>query len=313
MTVPRLHSNSLVRLAALAFVLPATVCAQPLVDGLVVFGDSLSDPGNVYVLTGEQSLAPFAPVPSAPYMIGGHHFTNGETWVEQLAYELSAPGGAGPALRDQRAFTNYAFGGARARSVGPFDLSAQVASYLASRGGAADAGSLFVVWAGPNDVRDALALLAVDPAGAGALIHDAAQALADNVQVLAGAGARTLLIPNSPNLALLPAVRALGPGAQAAALWLSMQYNGALELAIATLETSAPSLDIVYFDVFGLLNEVVATPEPFGLTNTEKPCLSFGVTGDFLCRDAQRYLFWDGVHPTRAAHAILAGAALDTL
>jgi phospholipase/lecithinase/hemolysin len=33
------------------------------------FGDSLSDPGNVYELTGETSKAPYDLIPSAPYAI----------------------------------------------------------------------------------------------------------------------------------------------------------------------------------------------------------------------------------------------------
>ena len=32
----------------------------------VVFGDSLSDPGNFYIAFGLSSEAPFAPIPSAP-------------------------------------------------------------------------------------------------------------------------------------------------------------------------------------------------------------------------------------------------------
>ena len=56
-------------------------------------GDSLSDPGNAFALTGEQSVPPYDTldpflVPSAPYARGGHHLSNGATWVEQLGKTL---------------------------------------------------------------------------------------------------------------------------------------------------------------------------------------------------------------------------------
>jgi phospholipase/lecithinase/hemolysin len=47
----------------------------------IVFGDSLSDPGNYYSIYGQVSEAPFAPIPSAPYDEHGHHFSNGRTWI----------------------------------------------------------------------------------------------------------------------------------------------------------------------------------------------------------------------------------------
>ena len=51
----------------------------------IVFGDSLCDAGNTFAATGEASRPPFLSVPAAPYSIGGHHFSNGSTWVELLA------------------------------------------------------------------------------------------------------------------------------------------------------------------------------------------------------------------------------------
>ena len=52
-------------------------------DRLFVFGDSLSDPGNRFAVTGETAHPPFVPVPDSAYGVGGHHFSNGRTWVER--------------------------------------------------------------------------------------------------------------------------------------------------------------------------------------------------------------------------------------
>jgi len=72
-------------LAVAAVTVPTS--AQTGFAGLVVFGTSLSDPGNAFALRGEASQAPDYQVdpflvPSAPYSRGGHHFSNGATWVE---------------------------------------------------------------------------------------------------------------------------------------------------------------------------------------------------------------------------------------
>ena len=61
---------------------------------IVVFGTSFSDPGNAYALTGATTVPPYDTldpflVPSAPYAVGGgHHFSNGETRIEQLGRSI---------------------------------------------------------------------------------------------------------------------------------------------------------------------------------------------------------------------------------
>ena len=72
------------------FAAPGWAAAQSRFSGIVVFGTSLSDPGNAFALVGDQSTPPdfmLNPllIPSAPYARGGHHFSNGATWVEQFA------------------------------------------------------------------------------------------------------------------------------------------------------------------------------------------------------------------------------------
>ncbi len=59
-------------------------------DCHVVFGTSLSDPGKASALARKASQTPYSeldefPIPSSPYAIGGHHFSAGTTWIEQLA------------------------------------------------------------------------------------------------------------------------------------------------------------------------------------------------------------------------------------
>lgn len=287
-------------------------------DRVVVFGDSLSDPGNVFVTTGQYSVRPFAPIPSAPYVIGGFHFTNGSTWVERLSWTLGSPSGAGPALRAPQWFANYAFGGARARAGAPGgspDLGAQLGMYFANSGGLADDDSLYVLWFGSNDVRDALEALALDPTGAQsvAIVQAAIAALGNNIVTLWSAGARTFLVPNVPNIALTPAVASQPPEVRAAAAGLSVAYNAGLAQLLDGLGAQLPATRIVRVDVFALLAAVIATPGAYGLTNTTEPCLRFGVIVDAICDAPRRYVFWDAIHPTATVHGILARHAAAAL
>jgi phospholipase/lecithinase/hemolysin len=279
-------------------------------ERLVVFGDSLSDPGNAFVLTGELSHKPYALIPDAPYARGGHHFSNGKTWIEQLAVQLHSRG-AGPAFRTP-AFHNYAVGGARARAASPFDLATEVGAYLSNPVSANQ--TLFVIFIGSNDVRDAIVALQTDPGGAtsAAILGQAITAIADSIVALQGAGAHTFLIANVPNLALVPAISAQGPTAQFAAYALSTSFNTALTDTLTALAAALP-VSITRLDIFDILSAVVSDAQAFDLENVSEPCIIPGTTRKAVCNRPDDYLFWDGIHPTRAGHALLAQAALDVL
>jgi phospholipase/lecithinase/hemolysin len=304
-------------LTALMFVLTlssAPAWAEDEHNRLVFFGDSLSDPGNYYLAFGQVSQAPFAPIPDAPYDIGGHHYTDGRTWAEQLAAQLDTPFSGRPALASPGQFTNYAVGRARARANAPafsaYDLSSQVGLFLTDFRGHARADAIYVIWIGANDLDDALQALATDPSGAtsGAIAQTAIETVAANIEALYAAGARTFLIPDLPDLGDTPAVRAVGPAAVGAAAQLTGLYNQGLQQALAQLQV-LPQAHFIQFDVDGLVQQVIADPAAFGLDDVVDACLAFFTTVDPICARPRRHLFWDGIHPTVAGHEILEHAA----
>src|SRR5688500_1659863 len=196
-----------IALLACALAAPAAAAERAPFDRIVVFGTSLSDPGNAFVLLGthgtppDYSLDPFL-VPDRPYAKGGQHFSNGPTWVEQLAQRLGLAASANPAFRggDSPA-SNYAVGGARARPVGNFHLEAQVNAFLRDVGGSAPVRPLYVIEMGGNDLRDALvAGLTAGPAAAQAVVEEAVGAIAGNIMTLYAAGARSVLGGNAPDI-----------------------------------------------------------------------------------------------------------------
>jgi len=252
--------------------------AQPVYSELVVFGDSLSDPGNAFVLTGEASIPPYDLIPDAPYARGGHHFTNGETWIEMLAKALHR--NTGPAFRTHKAFANYAVGGARARDFGQIDLTTEVGLFISDGGGQVPSDALYTVFIGGNDIRDAIEALAADASGVTSIqiIEAAITAIYDNMTALIASGATDFLIVNAPDLSLVPAVALQGEKAEYFAKLLSNEFNTGLTVILDILSQN-PSTTIRTVDIFALFNTVVTTPDAFGFVNVEDPCINYVNSG----------------------------------
>jgi phospholipase/lecithinase/hemolysin len=297
-------------LAAAVAIVPAA--AQGSFGRIVVFGTSLSDPGNAFALRGAASTPPdyhLDPllVPGAPYATGGLHFSNGATWIEQFARSRGLAGNVRPALlsADPNA-SNYAVGGARAREDGQnFNLSQQVNAFLQQFGGVAPSDALYVVEMGGNDVRDAL--LAYSSGGAGEILDAADTAIEQNITALHRAGARNFLLWSAPNVGLTPALRRydqLSPGAAFLATSLSFGFNRLLDQTVVDL-SGLEGITIRRLDSFALTTAIVANRDAFGLANVTAACVTPNVA-PFTCASPDEYLFWDGIHPTRAAHGIIA-------
>ena len=293
--------------------------AQSPYDRIVVFGDSLSDPGNVFAATHahvtppDYSLDEFL-VPGAPYARGGHHLSNGATWIEQFARPLGLAVSAQPAFRDSNPFaSNFAVATARARDDGRgFDLGDQVQAFLARSGGVAPSGALYVIELGINDVRDAL--VAFPSGGSGTILQAALASIADAITTLHAAGARHVLVWNVPDVGLTPALRLADtqmPGTALLASLLTQEFNDSLAVVLGGL-SFLPDIQLVPFDAAGLIAAIVADPSAFGLTDVVSPCVAPN-TPPFACRDFGSFLFWDGIHPTAAAHAIVARTVASLL
>jgi outer membrane lipase/esterase len=157
----RLFAASTLAVAALAAPLQAWAYSE-----LVIFGDSLSDTGNIGAALGPASWEGPPPagdhVPSAPYAPYGVS-SHGPVWASSFASQLGL--GAVPSLPGG---TNFALGGARTGTDGagpcglPWSLVTQLGSFLSATGGVADGNALCVVAGGGNNLRDAAVALS-DP------------------------------------------------------------------------------------------------------------------------------------------------------
>ena len=319
--------------AALAAAVPTLSARQHApYSGIVVFGTSLSDSGNAFALRGgtdtppDYDLSPLL-VPNTPYTRGGHHFSDGATWVEQFARSLGLAGTVRPAYGSNSPIaTNYAVGAARACDA-PGDenvnLADQVAAFLADSSGVAPSEALYAIEMGGNDVRDGIvAALGVLQRGgtlqqavqaAAPILACAQQGIQTAIVTLQQAGARDFLVWTAPDLGLTPAIRSLDPGAMQVATFLSTLFNTQMLLpTVQALDQASADIDIAVLDAFTLLRQITANPVNFGLTTTTTACVTPSAE-PFFCQVVDDYLFWDGIHPTRAAHALVAHEAARVL
>ncbi len=295
---------------------PRPASAQAPYSGIVVFGTSLSDPGNAFALTGDHGLPPdftlsMLNIPASPYAKGGHHFSDGATWIEQYARTI----GLGDSVKAAFATTdprvsNYAVGGARAWQAGGANLATQVGTFLARTGNVATPTALYVVEMGGNDIRDALLA-----AGVGgnpiAILEQAIAAIDANIRTLHARGAREFLVWTAPNVGAAPAVLMLGPATAVGATNLSAYFNFRLQQTLATLRTDLAGSYFGVFDSFAIMNGIIAAPPSYGLTTVTTACVA--LNEPFTCQNPGDFLFWDGIHPTKAGHSILAQRAAEII
>ncbi len=283
----------------------------------IFFGDSLTDAGYFRPML-IQMVGPNGAI------IG--QFTNNPNyvWSQYLADYYgsnAAPAWTGNTTANPTLAggNNWAVGGARTgtNAVGGLgytpSIAAQYARYL-SAGNTVDPGALYTIWGGAND----LFAVAANPAQAQAIIGGAVTAQIGVIGALTQAGAQYILVPTLPDLGLTPDSRAGGAAGMAQGTALATAYNNALFGGLAS-----SNLRVIPLDTFHFLQEVVANPSAYGISNVSgKACLTQPPPAggsSLFCSPASMvpggasYLFADGVHPTSAAHQALADFAISVI
>jgi phospholipase/lecithinase/hemolysin len=183
---------------------------------------------------------------------------------------------------------------------------AQVGQFLSSIPAFNPADTLFFLWGGPNDLLLASALSNNDPAALMKAAGDAVVNLATLVGTLAdpSVGARQFLVPNMPNLGATPFGLASGPANAAALTALSQGFNAGLATAMGQLD-QLPNVDVTVFDTYAFFEQVRTNPGAYGFANVTQACLG---SLSALAAGCPGFLFFDEIHPTKAANVILGGA-----
>ena len=313
---------------------------------LYVFGDSLSDTGNIGRWTFDSSSHPLYD----------------EILAKNIGTTLTPSSKGG---------LNYAEGGGVAVPGLDSDYTTQdqVKSYLASTGGKADPNGLYIHWIGGNDL--AAAALSLNPISAVEIATNSATQAASQVNDLLKAGAGTVVVPTVPNIGLTPVLMegiiqvGLLPVQQqaleAAYKYLNAQntpdndarteaihnalkasttagldselvqdllskgliaaYDALKSVAGGLTDTYNTTEDIALaktggniarVDINGLFNEVIADPNLYGFANTAGTACPVGTSASECTSNlpgfdsSKAFLFADHFHPTPQAHALIA-------
>lgn len=318
-------------------------CYAAAIDKIVVFGDSMSDNGNIFSLTTlAHKTIPLIPIipKDPPYYQG--RFSNGPVWVDNLAQAMNVPE------------LNYAYGGSWAEPILdsgmiiPFGLGMQVNFYLVSA--ALDFNKeqhLYVIWSGGNDYVGGRS----DPEYA---TSNTVASIKAQIEWLIYYGAKNILVMNLPDLGTIPEVTANGSDATAIATRVSQLHNQKLADMIAKEKGANTDVKIVLADITRYFNDIIASPEKYGLKNVSEGCYKGGywlrankltanskeiqaakkanidilnspslrianataqsvIAGEQACSNPDEYMFWDHIHPTRVMHRMLATMALNLL
>ncbi len=284
--------------------LPLLATAGPF-SNLYVFGDSLSDTGNL-LGTGNTRPFPFA----GPY--SGDRFSNGPLWIEHLAQGLGlSPQAAAPFIYGGN---NYAFAGAQT-GIYPALPADQIPGVLAqvggiwapTRTGPTDPNALYVVVAGGNDMRDARSVFgsnsAADIAGRQAAAVNAFTNLANTLGLLAQLGAKNVLVATLPDLGITPEAALVN--AVAASTDASNRFNALVPQLMGVGASFGLNMNLL--DIYGITSAIQANPAAYGITDISNPCLGFVFSTGTSCAQSA---FSDILHPTATVHALIGREAL---
>jgi len=279
-------------LLAICLSFGASLAAQAGYSNLYIFGDSLSDTGNVFLASG--GTEPSDP----PYYQG--RLSNGPTWVETVAAGLGFPGASTALLAGGN---NYSWAGAFSSTNGlaapNTGLQAQV---FGQWSGLADPGALYMLGIGGNDLRyiDGNHQPAATPYSDPATVLNN---LLASLSYMIDAGANNFLVANVPDMGLVPE----SAGHRAESTALAAAYNSALSTALTAL-AAARQVTIMEFDLFSLLNDVISDTAnggaQYGFLDATTPCFAPGAIS------CDQSVFSDYLHPTARVHELAGNAAL---
>jgi phospholipase/lecithinase/hemolysin len=301
--------------------LPGRAFAQvPDFAALYVFGDSLVDSGNVFLLTKALGVEPAIPPSESPNQTYfGGRFSNGPVAVEYLWERLSGNAPGSPLgmkaflsmpFRVDPGGLNFAYGGTGTpfldQTPGGFwapGLKGQITLFGLALRGKKPPRALYVIATGPNDYRNDPFNTPMDPeAVVGNII--------ESIVGLYRLGARDVMVLDMPDLGLIPANgEDPGPPTQ-----LTLVHNQILTRELGKLQAKYPSLHLMPVRLEPLFLSLI------GRLESRVPALAaLGPEGSFaclfvdpaLCQDVPSFLFknvslgflfWDIVHPTTEAH-----------
>lgn len=306
------------------------IIAAP-IDHVVVFGDSLSDNGNLYQYT---KILPKSP----PYFLG--RFSNGPTWAEHVGkhfynkyyidYKIYAVGGATAILhKPTKDF------------IAPMLLDLEIDQYLADTALKNKSKTLAAIWIGSNDY---LFDMKADPE---TLTTQVVDKISASIQTLIKHDVHQFLLINLPDLGRIPFAEE--QNAAPRFHLLAQLHNQKLDAALNALKKTYPDVKFSFMNIYDVFTDVMNHPEKYNalyhvnITDTTTACWAGAFTepsllksnfdadadtrvlesiftpsiaeayavgkayemGNLPCGNAEQHIFWDHMHPTETVHQVL--------
>jgi phospholipase/lecithinase/hemolysin len=320
------HRTNVLAGSTLAFLATASISMPPALAGslsvnqLFIFGSSLADAGNFYALT--SGLIPLSP----PYFDG--RSSNGPVWSEYFADNFGlSPAlwtGLPPGSSIPSDGINFAIAGGKTDDTHISGipelpgLQQQVDAFtLGFLGGGTlnNPNALAIVQEGANDYFGGQTNPAIPVSN-----------LSNQIQRLATAGVKNILVSNLPDLGRTPLGLSLGQAGSEGLSTLTNFHNALLTQSINQLSQVNPNTNFIRFDFYGLVNTVLDAPDQFGFANATEGCTNINpsafpnlpdplynpnCSGDLAIQNT--FVFFDNQHPTTKAHQLIANAALQSV
>jgi len=265
---------------------------------IVVFGDSLSDEGNV-------NSASFGFVPSDDYF-DSRVFSSGATWIRTLAEQLDVPEPRHYLAGSGRA-TNYAYGGAQTgdgdssfASILIPDVGGQIDAFK-NDGRSLGRQSLCTLWIGGNDLNG------TSSGNSQRVINRTIANMEGHLEEMISLGAVQIVVPNVPLLGEIPQHNR-NAAERRQQNELVHDYNSRLKGLLVSLRNRYPATRFIEVDVAAFMVDLIADPESFGFSNTRDQAYTGplgGIFGGDVVSNPEEYVFWDDLHPTGPIHEII--------
>jgi phospholipase/lecithinase/hemolysin len=275
---------------------------------LFVFGDSLSDTGNIFNIT--RNFGSRFTIPQSPPFFQGR-FSNGPMWVDYFGDSIGLKPSLSTSLTSNNQGINFSFGGSNTdnNAFVPFipGMRRQVELFtqpFLNSNEKLDSNGIYVLWTGTTDyivsgVTD---------------VDKVVQNISNSVSLLTQAGAKNVLVFNLPDLGKTP--DAAAKGSSSTFTDLASRHNQTLATALNNFR-SQPNINVVPVDISSRFNQLLANPGELGIKNTTDACV---IATGFLdlniqsvCNNPNDFLFFDDVHPTTLVHRLISETALTAL
>jgi len=270
-------------------------------SGLTVFGDSLSDTGNLASVT-----------INFPWPYYNNRVSDGPLAVDVLASAFGLSAEPSLHLISSSGGGNFAVDGANASGIGTQDLPIQLQSHLDRHAGQAVKDGLYVVMIGGNDLR--AARNQDSTVVAESIVDGAISEIHQTLSTLLRLGATKVLVVNAPDIGRIPETLQKAqqdPAITIRSTALVRRFNSTLGSIVKSLQSQYGAA-IVEFDLFSHFNQILDNSLIYGFTNINEGCFNpnnYSFHSDCLYGlEFDRFVFFDSIHPTAKTHKLIGEA-----